>query len=100
MGLGSRQNHALVLASKAYTELGCILANSCWKQTTNQLLSNPVKMKFWGAKPVDKHTLVGVNALGRLLMELREDVKTEGQRSILAGRTARYFGFLPRRASY
>ena len=27
---------------------------------------------FWGAKPVDKDTLIGVNALGRLLMELRE----------------------------
>ena len=32
---------------------------------------------FWGAKPVDKQTLVGVNALGRLLMELRERVKQE-----------------------
>ena len=30
---------------------------------------------FWGAKPVDKDTLIGVNALGRLLMELREQVK-------------------------
>jgi type I restriction enzyme, S subunit len=27
---------------------------------------------FWGAKPVGAHTLVGTNALGRLLMELRE----------------------------
>ena len=41
------------------------------------------KDEFWGAKPVDKHTLVGVNALGRLLMELREDVKTEGQEVFL-----------------
>ena len=32
---------------------------------------------FWGAKPVDAQTLVGVNALGRLLMELRERVKQE-----------------------
>ena len=32
---------------------------------------------FWGAKPVDDTTLVGVNALGRLLMELREQVKRE-----------------------
>ena len=31
--------------------------------------------EFWGAKPVDAQTLVGVNALGRLLMELRERVK-------------------------
>ena len=32
---------------------------------------------FWGAKPVDDTTLVGVNALGRLLMELREKIKNE-----------------------
>ena len=32
---------------------------------------------FWGAKPVDEHILIGVNALGRLLMELREQVKDD-----------------------
>ena len=32
---------------------------------------------FWGAKPVDDHTLVGINVLGRLLMQLRERVKQE-----------------------
>ena len=36
---------------------------------------------FWGAEPVDKRTLVGVNALGRLLMELREVAKIEGEES-------------------
>ncbi|EOB4247426.1 NADAR family protein [Vibrio metschnikovii] len=35
-------------------------------------LSN--KDDFWGAKPVDKNIYVGVNALGRLLMQLREQV--------------------------
>lgn len=29
---------------------------------------------YWGAKPIDKHILVGMNILGRLLMELRKDV--------------------------
>ena len=33
------------------------------------------KDAFWGAKPVDERTLVGMNVLGRLLMELREEVK-------------------------
>jgi len=33
---------------------------------------------FWGAKPVDEQTLVGMNVLGRLLMELREAVKAQG----------------------
>ena len=32
---------------------------------------------FWGAKLIDGETLVGTNALGRLLMELRERVKDE-----------------------
>src|SRR5205085_7807502 len=29
---------------------------------------------FWGAKPIDSETLEGKNALGRLLMELREEL--------------------------
>ena len=41
------------------------------------------KDDFWGAKPIDTHTLVGMNALGRLLMGLREEVKTEGQEAFL-----------------
>lgn len=36
---------------------------------------------FWGAKAVDEQTLVGMNVLGRLLMELREEVK--GRNSVL-----------------
>ena len=38
---------------------------------------------FWGAKPVDKDTLIGVNALGRLLMELRERVKHDESKLLL-----------------
>jgi len=34
---------------------------------------------FWGAKPVDEHTLVGMNVLGRQLMELREAIKVGGR---------------------
>jgi type I restriction enzyme S subunit len=30
---------------------------------------------FWGAHPVDRHSLIGINVLGRLLMELREEVR-------------------------
>ncbi len=33
------------------------------------------KDDFWGAKRLEPHTLVGRNVLGRLLMELREDIK-------------------------
>jgi ribA/ribD-fused uncharacterized protein len=34
------------------------------------------KDSLWGANPVSKDVLVGVNAQGRLLMELREKIKT------------------------
>lgn len=33
------------------------------------------KDDFWGAKPINESNLVGKNALGRLLMELREEIK-------------------------
>jgi type I restriction enzyme S subunit len=33
------------------------------------------KDDFWGAMPTDSVTLVGMNVLGRLLMELREEIK-------------------------
>ena len=48
------------------------------------------KDDFWGAEPVDKRTLVGVNALGRLLMELREVVKNEGVEVVLYARVSSY----------
>lgn len=36
------------------------------------------KDQFWGARPEGAY-LVGVNALGRLLMEVREKIKFEGR---------------------
>lgn len=33
---------------------------------------------YWGAKEVDEETLSGANVLGRLLMELREKLKSQG----------------------
>ncbi len=41
------------------------------------------KDDFWGAKPVEDGALIGMNVLGRLLMELRESVKTQGRASLL-----------------
>ena len=40
------------------------------------------KDDFWGAKPVDDRTLVGMNVIGRLLMELREFVKAEPEKNL------------------
>ena len=37
------------------------------------LVEESVKDEFWGAKPQDDGTLVGMNVLGRLLMELRQE---------------------------
>jgi len=31
---------------------------------------------FWGAKPINRETLTGMNVLGRLLMELREEARS------------------------
>ncbi len=41
------------------------------------------KDDFWGAKVVDTETLIGMNVLGRLLMELREEIK-QGDRERLS----------------
>lgn len=56
-----------------------------WEKFGNLLLSTgdkPIvedsrKDNFWGAIPFDAETLIGVNALGRLLMELREKFKQQ-----------------------
>jgi type I restriction enzyme, S subunit len=56
-----------------------------WQSFGNLLLSTadkPIveesrKDDFWGAKIQDDQTLMGRNALGRLLMELREALKTD-----------------------
>lgn len=41
------------------------------------------KDDFWGARPVDDHTLVGMNVLGRLLMELRDEMRRTGRAGFL-----------------
>jgi len=38
---------------------------------------------FWGAKPLEESICVGVNALGRLLMELRQQLKENGRERFL-----------------
>ncbi|RAU16451.1 DUF1768 domain-containing protein [Nitrincola tibetensis] len=51
----------------------------------NPIVESSNKDDFWGAKPVDQQTLVGVNALGRLLMELRAlvEISSKDQLSIV-----------------
>jgi len=50
------------------------------KATKNlPIVENSNKDDFWGAKPIDPYTFLGVNALGRLLMELREIVHNESK---------------------
>ena len=39
------------------------------------IVEESMKDDFWGAKPSDKNLLFGTNSLGRLLMELREEIK-------------------------
>lgn len=55
-----------------------------WEKFSRLLLSTgelPIveesrKDDFWGAKPTERGTLIGRNVLGRMLMELREEVRT------------------------
>lgn len=37
---------------------------------------------FWGAKPVEDENLVGMNVLGRLLMELRDEIASVGREGL------------------
>ena len=61
-----------------------------WQNFGNLLLSTgnkPIveesrKDDFWGAKIRDDQTLVGRNALGRLLMELREELKLDANETL------------------
>jgi type I restriction enzyme S subunit len=53
------------------------------KTGVHPIVEESRKDAFWGAKPVDDRTLVGMNVLGRLLMELREAVKVESRDSLL-----------------
>lgn len=39
--------------------------------------------QFWGAKPNDDETLIGMNVLGRLLMELRDEIKKGDRQTLL-----------------
>ncbi|MCI0717507.1 MAG: NADAR family protein [Acidobacteria bacterium] len=40
------------------------------------------KDAFWGAKPQDDGSLIGINALGRLLMELREELRRQNSNQL------------------
>ena len=78
----SRQDWALVRVNIMRWCLRVKLAQN-WDKFSELLLSTgqkPIVEKcntkdFWGAKFIDPNTLVGTNALGRLLMELREMLK-------------------------
>lgn len=53
-----------------WNNFGGLLLNT----SNKQIVEESVKDDFWGAKPSDINLLVGTNALGRLLMELREEL--------------------------
>jgi len=58
-----------------------------WRRFSSLLLATgnrPIvekswKDSFWGAKPLEDGRLVGRNVLGRLLMELREELRQPGK---------------------
>ena len=62
-----------------------------WSKFSKLLLatgSRPIveqsrKDDFWGAKTIDNQMLLGMNVLGRLLMELREEVRNNDESALL-----------------
>ena len=48
------------------------------------IVEESLKDAFWRAKATDNGTLVGMNVLGRLLMELREAVRVEERESLMS----------------
>ena len=61
-----------VKLAQNWTAFGHLLLET----NTRPIVEQSAKDDFWGAKPVDDNSLSGMNVLGRLLMELRESVKT------------------------
>jgi type I restriction enzyme S subunit len=64
------------------------------RTTNHPIVEESRKDDFWGAKPVDARTLVGMNVLGRLLMELREGIKSGGQAAFLRVEPPEVCGFM------
>jgi type I restriction enzyme S subunit len=56
------------------------------KTSDRPIVEESSRDPFWGAKPIDPNTLVGMNVLGQLLMELREAVRSEGPNSLMSVR--------------
>ena len=58
------------------------------------IVEESVRDKFWAAKPLDDGTLVGGNVLGRLLMELREELRGPNKQSLSQVATPNITNFL------
>lgn len=67
-----------VKLSRNWSEFGRILRAT----QDRAIVEDSRKDDFLGAKAVDDNTLVGANVLGRLLMELREDLKGPNSESL------------------
>lgn len=52
------------------------------KTDDNPIVEDSRKDEFWGAKRQENGTLVGMNVLGRLLMELREELKSPNSEAL------------------
>lgn len=67
-----------VKLAQHWRRFGDLLLSTC----DSPIVEQSYKDTFWGAKPVDEETLVGTNVLGRLLMELREELKRDWQATL------------------
>lgn len=71
-----------VKLAQNWAKFGLLLSTTDEKPIVEESLRDA----FWGAKPSATGTLVGINALGRLLMDLRQElrVSTQEQLSVVA----------------
>ena len=67
-----------VKLAQNWSEFGSLLLST----GDRAIVEQSRKDDFWGAKPTEEGTLVGMNVLGRLLMELREQFKGDEAESL------------------
>lgn len=68
-----------VKLAQNYHSFGKLLAMT----KDNNIIEYSDRDTFWGAKKINEFELKGINALGRLLMELRQEVQTKNTDEIL-----------------
>lgn len=68
-----------VKLAQNYYKFGDLLLSTA----NSSIVEESRKDDFWGAKTIDEGELVGINILGRLLVELREEFRKDSQKKLI-----------------